>query len=1514
MKQNLTKRLALFLTGTALTLTMVPMAARYAKWDPDQTLPVDKQDVKEYVMSQSEVKPNAMLSEMHPEINFGKMRGKRVYDKFSVNSPSFGYRIAPTSEIGDTPEFIPGSLPIYASVVSSSDWTDESCAAIYSLATDGFDLTRVYGHPYCDATFGGCFFPPHNYMTNELILAAGGGWVYHNFFTDNPWQLNGSLQGRSGGLATDVAYDPTSDRIYGCYFENGSSTYYLGYMHPFLSNGGFDVKCYPVAPLDEQWMACAFHGDQLYAVGISGDLMKVDKKTGICTTIGNTGIPVQYASSGAIDEQTGRFYVSSCTNAGSAIYYVDLASANATLLYEMPNGEQLCGMYIPNGCLSNATPGVAQSMTLDFNKDSLAGNLSFLIPLQTNDGNEGTGIVNYEIFCDGQKLREGEGTYGEVSTAEVAVDKAGEHFFAVRLSNHAGYSDYGYTRKFLGADLPKPLEDVLLSYDVNTGTALVKWTVPSGGNNGGYYDPEALSFTVERLPANVVVAEGLKECQFSEVLDPESIEGILSYRITPIYNGTAIQPSISNGVVPGALIPPYDMIFNSKSVLESCVVIDANGDKKTWSWSSGSVSYPYHGKNAGDDWIILPAFLMESSRIYQIKTSLSAYNSSCPEKYEIFWGKTPTVEGMVNELVPATEITGRDDRVTEILPEEDGNYYIGIHAISKPDQFKLILHSVSVLNGPKVAAPAAPGLTAIADASGALKAEINVDVPTLTVDGNVSSDIEKVEIYRDGTIIFTNDMTRAGDKFSFTDTGVSNGNHEYSARAFNSEGFGKYAATSVYVGLTEPQSPTDLTVVETSPGIVELNWTAPTKDTAGHDIDASDLIYFVFNASNASNIAENIKETTFTHTACSSEESMFATYLVVATTAGGSSAFDCINNPIPVGKVYELPYREEFSDDSQADRLCLGTNSDGAKWKIVSDPSYVYDGPFLYYQATEESIGTILTAKYHVDGENSVFSFFRWCDEGAKETVDVYVNDGSGYHLVSEAASEGTGWFRHGVDMSDYSGKDVWFKLEYKAVEHNLLIDRIRFENVYDLDMGIVNISAPVSVKPGETVNVTVKTENCGYTEATGFKVALFRGETMVDEKVVEGLDPFTELVVALTDEPNVTMGRELRYSARVELDADKGIANNMSESVPVAFEIPDYPVVEYLKAESDNANAVITWTEPVIDRSPKEITDDVESYTAQSIGLAHSQVEDDYIGDWTMVDMEGGNTYNVSGRDYLNAGQPMAFTVANVDEMFSPTNSSRDAWTGHNESSQCFACIASKWAPNNDWLISPALPGVAQTVKFFAKTTTPNYGAEAFRFLVSSENTDPDTFEVIAEDYEVPGEWKEYSFELPEGTKYFAINCVSYDRYGLLIDDISFTAASRFLDLEIEGYNIYRDGIRLNESVVKDTCYSESIPEIGNHTYQVSVVYNMGESEASAGVDLDITTGVTENTEHISVSAKDGEIRVDGVDAMASVKVYTSAGLLMQSVSGNNGYTFRVSQGVYVVYINDKAYKVIVS
>ena len=194
---------------------------------------------------------------------------------------------------------------------------------------------------------------------------------------------------------------------------------------------------------------------------------------------------------------------------------------------------------------------------------------------------------------------------------------------------------------------------------------------------------------------------------------------------------------------------------------------------------------------------------------------------------------------------------------------------------------------------------------------------------------------------------------------------------------------------------------------------------------------------------------------------------------------------------------------------------------------------------------------------------------------------------------------------------------------------------------------------------------------------------------------------------------------------------------------------------------------------------------DSFESYTDFSVGGITANINTGKIGDWTLVDTDKSTTYGFNGITFTNSGKQMAYIVFNSSKttpIITPSEGSD--WTARTGDKAMVSFAATK-PKNNDWLISPKIKlAVSDNVlKFFAKAGDAEYGMEEFNVLISTTDTNIASFtklksEVI--DYDI--EYAEYSYDLSAYNGkdiYVAIQCVSNDQFGFILDDFNVSGSS---------------------------------------------------------------------------------------------------------------------------------------
>lgn len=232
----------------------------------------------------------------------------------------------------------------------------------------------------------------------------------------------------------------------------------------------------------------------------------------------------------------------------------------------------------------------------------------------------------------------------------------------------------------------------------------------------------------------------------------------------------------------------------------------------------------------------------------------------------------------------------------------------------------------------------------------------------------------------------------------------------------------------------------------------------------------------------------------------------------------------------------------------------------------------------------------------------------------------------------------------------------------------------------------------------------------------------------------------------------------------------------------------------------------------------------------------------------WTYLDMDNSDTYTWAATAFPNQGQKMAFIIMNP----SKTAPSVEDWPDIQpfSGSKILVSFASQTPPNNDYIISPELNFTSDfQISFQAKSYKKEYGLERVRigYSITGKNPSDFTFVTRSPYEEVPSEWTLMQYTIPKEAKYVTINCVSNDAFMLLIDDLfigtnKIRPRAKSTEKQVIGFNLYRNGEKVNETTIEEVVYTDNVPEFGNYQYTVSSVYSdNSESEQSAALNVEV-------------------------------------------------------------------------
>lgn len=671
-------------------------------------------------------------------------------------------------------------------------------------------------------------------------------------------------------------------------------------------------------------------------------------------------------------------------------------------------------------------------------------------------------------------------------------------------------------------------------------------------------------------------------------------------------------------------------------------------------------------------------------------------------------------------------------------------------------------------------------------------------------------------------------------------------------------------------------------------------------------IDKASLKYNIANVDGSSLKSTTVSEPSFSEQmTMNGDEQRLAWYVITPRTQQGKG-IAASTDTIFVGKPYAVPYAESFAKRSMQRGPWYGSMSALAEWNIMQYGTYAdaadLDNGFIAFStvttgASSDFIGPKITLK---DTRNPRLTFYVWNMKRSIHHLRVALRtpDGKRHQLDDILPNDFDGedndgrWLKYSYSLSDLRSYE-YVQLIFTGVGGNtedltsivpLYVDQINVDDPLSFNLAMGDVSAMIDkVSVGDDVAVFANISNTGDRDAADFDICLYRGETLVGKTHVDELAAGQNTDVELKDAPNSDAALSSLYHAEIAWDSDEDASDNVSKNVVVTV-LPGRPFVKDAKAEAadDMQSVALSWSEPEgisNGAEAEDVVEDFESYVPFTIS---------HFGEWTLMDIDGASTLGIQDGSgdfvqYDNVEAPMAFQVFNpsavsLSPLYFPT---------HSGSQVAAAFSAGRYTANDDWLISPEVDG-AQTVTFWACSPNNNYYGtqEQMEVLCSVEGKSIGSFKKVGSTITVPGQWTQYSADLPEGARYFALRCTSKDQYILFIDDIRYRKAGTALKLL--GYNVYRDGTRLNASPVTETKYTDNRSVDTDVTYSVKAVYNTGESRAANAV-WDAASGIS------GVGEDNGS---------AQVRIYDLSGRQMPLGAS-------LKKGVYVVRDNGKTRKI---
>ena len=1060
--------------------------------------------------------------------------------------------------------------------------------------------------------------------------------------------------------------------------------------------------------------------------------------------------------------------------------------------------------------------------------------------------------------------------FATLENDEVVVAETGYYHIGIHAISDADQYNL-FVKNFLieaGVDPAAPA--AVTNFDVvpteNKLEATVSFTAPSLTSGGE---------TLTSLTKVVVIRDKAVIASLTDVVPGAQVQyvdndnlsmGNHTYQVIA-YNeyGAGVKSEEKTVAVSAVLDVPVVFDFATENIFNLFTVINANADDYTWNWNANYGAYYLYAEEDGDDYLISPAVNFEAGKNYKVVVNASCASSNYPEKFRVLVGKAASVEGLTQEVLATTVVDVKDstDFEAEFAVAESGQYYVAVQALSDADMYRLNIHKISIEKGAEPTAPAAvTDFSVIPGLKGANWALVKFNAPAVAVNGSALTENMNINVLRNGEVIKTFEDVAPSVMTSFKDETAAAGFNTYQIVASNTSGAGlKSEKITVYVGFDVP-TPVDEVKTTDLGNKIELSWEpVGSKGLNGGYVDPNQVDYLVYDVEYQEfmgmlfpvigELRDSVRNNTFSQIEINTNEGEqgYTEFVVITKNEVGEGGQT--NAALWTGAPYELPWFENFAGKSfhsmfDYDNLSL----------YISEDASDEDGVALKAMAEEEAGAAFLaTGKIDMKGAANPTLLFDVKNFATASTLSIVgqKSDGTLATLLDNVAGTSTEYTTVKVSLAgvkDNNYNRFYFNFNFGNLTDSILIDNIKIVDLYEHDVE-VSLTAPTSIVAGNTAKLKMTVANNAENAANGFTLKLTANNKEIYNKTFnEALKAFSSIDVdaefktTVFDEAgDVTLKAEIVYGNDLNPD------NNEDEAVITVKEPAVAAPSDLAAVQSADNTVTLTWNAPAAG-APAEVTESFDNeavFVPFSIGGITAEQHTGAFGDWSLYDGNGIHVYGFQNTTFENASEVQAWQVANPSKI---SASFAETYPAHSGDQFLWSfCPADQDESGNDimpaadhWLISPELTGAAQTISFYARAITGQYGAETFEVLASSTDKNPSSFTIVGSAYSTEEtEWTAFSAELPAGTKYFAIRHTAKDIFGLLVDDVTYSVGS----VAPASFNIYVDAAAAG-TATETTAELKNLT-YGNHVFAVTAVYANGAESKPVTATLDVVNAINE-------------------------------------------------------------------
>lgn len=456
------------------------------------------------------------------------------------------------------------------------------------------------------------------------------------------------------------------------------------------------------------------------------------------------------------------------------------------------------------------------------------------------------------------------------------------------------------------------------------------------------------------------------------------------------------------------------------------------------------------------------------------------------------------------------------------------------------------------------------GFSAVAGQNGALNAQLNWTTPTKDYRNNALASLSGVRVYRNGTLVHSQETSTTGTAGAWTDGNAPEGLHVYRVAAYNTTGEGIYKEASVFVGEDVPGAPLNVKL-STKGSTATVTWDAPEAGAHNGYFNAATLSYDVVRMPDHVQVATGVTDKKITDQVV---EHAGYSYVVTAKTSKGEG-LSATSNTIAFGKSEGVPFTSKLDTKNDFDRwTIINNNNDEQTWKFRPTDEAQADyrrSCAMYDRSTEAADDWMVSPPMQFDAKKTyqlryTYATTNWVNESTIEPLmenmavmfghkaevselNQVVHDPGEFHT----ASGGVLYAKQNFQVDESGEGFIAFKAYSKPWLGQIYLNDVSLREYSETDLSVPELRGSVTASRNAQQYYMAIVRNEGSKRVDNYEVQLIDSVTGDVLSTAKGIsvdaDTTVNVVLAWTPQEE----GEARLQARVQLQGDTYPADNFS-------------------------------------------------------------------------------------------------------------------------------------------------------------------------------------------------------------------------------------------------------------------------------------------------------------------------------------------------------------------------------